>query len=126
MDNLNIVYNYHLHDGDGTYESTCYSAIYHTHINACKITCGGTYYATAEGVQQSSGGWDAPIKCQRCGATNTWVSSGAQQDVGDKFTRFKCSKVTGYSCGLNNEKLEGYEITCGKTTDTIESATVIY
>lgn len=106
---MNIVYNYHVHDGDGTYESTCYSAIYHTHVSACKIVCNGTMVFTADGTQSGSS-WKGPVKCQRCGMTATISACATQPHKGETLTRSKCWNVIGYSCGYSNGDLEKYDI----------------
>ena len=123
--NVNISYHEHM-ESVGENENGCYIAVYHTHISSCKIVCNGTFKATERGTQNADGSWDAPIKCERCGLTSEWVSSGAQQRVGDTCNRFKCWKVTGYSCKLNDGDIEKYDLVCGKTEETIESATIEY
>ena len=120
-DNLQVQYTYHVHDGDGTSESECYSAVYHTHSSSCYRTCTGSKIATAEGTESGSG-YKGPYKCNSCGITGTDYGS-YKQFVGQNFGT--CGRSI-LKCSISTSTISGYEVSCGKTEETIESATIIY
>lgn len=128
LSKVNIQYTYHNHEGsEGTAANGCYTtAVCHSHISSCYARCNGPMYVTKKGTQNSGGSWDAPIQCDWCGGGDTWTAAAQQQHVGQEFPRYRCQRVTGYSCGKTTSTVEKYTLGCGKTTETIESATIIY
>jgi len=116
MENIDIQYTYHVHQGDTSSSGGCYTTpVYHSHANGCYKKCGGTI-GPSENVDIAAGGqWTVRI-CQTCGE---WYNPSA--------TPSTCTKLTStVICGKKTTTIEGYSLGCGKTIDTIESATIIF
>lgn len=101
--NLNISYKYHEHSGNSSVVGGCYGNVSGTR------TCGGRYY-----VYMNASGWIA--SCYSCG-TNGVVGQSSQYAAE--------AWASGKSCGAK-VPYTSIGVVCGKTTDTIESATIIY
>lgn len=119
LDNLEVQYTYHKHEGtEGTTANGCYiKPVYHVHRNSCYSTpCGGSLY-----VSYVNGTASYNITCNRCGQTGfvgqTWWDNGSVSRV--------CSNKS-IICGLTTSTIDSYTLSCGKTENTIESATIIY
>lgn len=78
---------------------------------SCYKECSGSVSKTSE-----SGGWYY-YKCNLCGT----IQSGTSEI---KYS-FPCT-ATSLICTKTTSTLEEYALGCGKTTDTIETATIIY
>ena len=108
-----IVYTYHTH-GDGHCNET---PIYHVHSGdaasggACytPVTCGGDL---------SSANDDGYCYCSRC---KKWTSKNSAKENG-----YNCPKTVGYnlSCGKTTSTVENYY--CSFSSETIISATIVY
>ena len=97
LGNVNIQYNYHTHEGTTTSGTGCY-----TTPNIVNVTCTG-WIADEFDI---NGGIHIGT-CNRCGRTD--------YTTGGKI----CGRLLG-------TRQDGYKLDCGKTEDTIESATIIY
>ena len=117
VSNLNIIYTYHEHEGiSDTTANGCYTTpVYHSHESSCYVTCTGTMVR----VDSYKAGYPETtfyvLKCNKCGAEDTGTSKN------DKPCYIKTT-----NCGKNTNTLDHYSLGCGKTEDTIESATIIY
>ena len=111
---MNIQYSYHEHkDGNGNvivdeeYLSTqggCFTN-YNNVNETIKVKCTESNYESGERV------WNSWGNCPKCG--KVYLSAAASSVVGREFNHT-------HSLG------KYYLRNCGKTTDTIESATIIY
>ena len=95
-----------MHEGDGTSATGCYIA---KNTKCTRVLTPGN-----EGSSGIKEGWDVWFVCPQHGARyaqsyDVWLNSGA-------FYTMVCGANMGTQYVLN----------CGKTTDTIESATIIY
>ena len=97
LSKVNVQYTYHEHIGDKTNGGGCYTA-----PNMVNLYCTG--YIRDE--FDENGGTHIGT-CNKCGST--------QFTTGGKT----CNRLLGTT-------QEGYTIGCGKTEETIESATIIY
>ena len=111
LDNLDVQYTYHVHEGSaGTTANGCYTLpVYHAHSNSCYKTCGGKQTIV------SSNSSYMKVKCTSCGDTS---NEDPDYDV------FICG-VTTLICNKAGT-ISSYKLGCGKTIETIESATIIY
>lgn len=126
MDNLNIVYTYHVHEGSaGVTANGCYTTpIYHSHISTCyseEKTC----YATPSERYIDGRTWIG-YDHSACGASWDGVdwkdgSSGYNSSYNAYSHTYK-----NLICNKTNSTIDDYVLGCGKTEDTIESATIIY
>lgn len=112
LDNLDVQYTYHVHEGsESATANGCYTkAIYHSHINSCYIQCSGT--ANSKGGAGNA--WK--YTCNKCNK-DYWVGSWGAD--------FPCTEKI-LSCGKTSSTIDNYTLGCGKTEETIESATIIY
>ena len=119
LSKANIQYVYHIHEGNaGSFANGCYTKeVYHRHISGCYGICNGT-------IKVGYTGWDEGLQvtfyyqyCQSCGADYTSTSNKNGGTCTNSVP--KCGKST-------TTTIDGYTIGCGKTTDTIESATIIF
>ena len=120
-----ISYTYHKHidsnndehsDSDVIYSKTnpggCFGASGHIHNktgNCTRGACGGSTYTTTTWRDNT---WVQCSQCSRCGLQGAAGSSGGGT----------CNNQV-YTCGNYTNV---WKIKCGKTTSTIESATIIY
>ena len=112
--NAHIEYIYHEHSGDASNGGGCYSRG-HNHTSSCgkKSTCG------QRGSTGTGGGsWSCPIH----GITQYLWSEGQ----GGGYTLWGCDYPVApyYTCG--NSPLNAWVVSCGKTTDTIVGATIVW
>ena len=110
LDNLNIQYTYHSHSGTADNGLGCYTIpIRHTHENSC--------YTTVYGVYEKTSDWTGSVydRCTRCGDTQGVGLEGVTHCYGTNLT-----------CTIDTTIISGYSLGCGKTEETIESATIIY
>lgn len=112
-----MTYNYHQHTGSSAEGSGCYTTPqYHQHTNSCYKTCGGN----ASFDHFDNNGWTAVYHCSQCGR---WLSNGQNEQF------YAPNNISCYerilNCNKGNE-ITGYSLGCGKTTETLESATVIF
>ena len=121
MDNLNIVYNYHEHEGsEDSTANGCYTkAVYHSHTSSCYKYCSGVWVYRGK-EEDSHGTKQGVYTCSVCGheyrAGAPYIDGGgAGQSCGQRS--LNCSR---------GGTIETYKLGCGKTEDTIESATIIY
>lgn len=92
LENIDIQYTYHVHEGEANQEGGCYG----------KVSYQQNTYCTCRGFSpQDHGGCN-------CGHAS-WAH-------GTDWCKYVMGTTTAYKIAL----------TCGKTTDTIESATIIY
>ena len=106
LDNLQVQYTYHVHEGDGTSATGCYKA----QIN----TCSNVLYATDSNGNSYDEGDVIYHICSihgvvGCAPWETWISAGKP-----------VTRVCGTNMGTK------YVLNCGKTEETIESVTIIY
>ena len=115
MDNLNIQYTYHTHIGDTNIGGECYMKNPHTHSTYC--------YPAVNCNRKSSEHPDKP---------GWWYFLGNCSN-GHQVTILElgylgggigyCSRCS-FICGIDTS--DTYVTSCGKTEETIESATIIY
>ena len=114
--NLNISYTYHVHEGDASASGGCYTkAVMHSHTDACNGPCPGTWGSRVQTVVDGITFYI--YTCNTCGITKTTTSY-------DGVTGTNCGATT-IVCGKTG-RVESYGLSCGKTEQTIESATIIY
>lgn len=109
----NIAYTYHVH-GDGHCNET---PVYHVHDG--DALSGGTCYTGIKcGNKLSSPNEDDSCYCSKC---HDYVSAKSA-----KYSNYICQNITRYdiSCGKTTSTVESYY--CSLTSETIISATIIY
>ena len=127
LDKVDVKYIYHEHSGDSTTGTGCYTvAEYHKHTDSC--------YKTVQTGTRKCGTWNcynnhtpyADFRCSGCGseAKNQWVgdTSSSGWGMGDHM-------VPIYSKQLNctkGDEIIGYQLGCGKTEESIESAIITF
>ena len=127
LDKVDVKYIYHEHSGDSTTGTGCYTvAEYHKHTDSC--------YKTVQTGTRKCGTWNcynnhtpyADFRCSGCGAEakNQWVgdTSSSGWGMGDHM-------VPIYSKQLNctkGDEIIGYQLGCGKTEESIESAIITF
>ena len=113
MENIDIQYTYHEHQGESFTNGGCYTVpVYHSHTNSCYSKCPSTIYYLNSTDTQSQ------FRCNKCG----W--QGYIDKVHNPRTGDPCPNSV-ISCSLTGTII-AYDIGCGKTTDTVESATIIF
>ena len=119
LDNLDVQYTYHVHEGsEGTSANGCYTTpVYHNHISSCTNICKGTMICVGGG--EVNGSYMHGYKCNYCGRQE--FSGGSEKPP------WSCGKnLGGYGCGMSNTTIIGYTLGCGKTEETVESVTITY
>ena len=117
LSKVNVQYNYHVHEGNELMEGGCYiTPVYHAHNSSCSYTT--SYPGTRKWQNFMSGSTAYKWTCTNCGEVGYAPEKG--QEIPCSF----CA-VRNYTCGKENT-IERYSLGCGKTEDTIESATIIY
>ncbi len=116
IQNLNITYTYHTHEGEAAAGTGCYTVpVYHSHINTCLGTttnsCGCT---TDRGWHEVPNNGSPYPACDHCGH---FYHQSSPCGFG--------TTTSYYKCGLD-QAIEGYSLGCGKTEQTIETATIKY
>lgn len=116
VQNLDISYTYHSHEGEAAAGTGCYTVpVYHTHEAACLGTttssCGCT---TDKGWHEVPNNGAPYPACDNCGH---FYHQSSPCGYG--------TTVSYYKCGLD-QAIEGYSLGCGKTEQTIETATIKY
>ena len=112
VNKTNIKYTYHQHSGNSTNGGGCYGKIVY---KTTQVICGSTKARTICGSYQAPSSTTGEMtthcyyKCPDCGTVTT-QGSGA---------------CTGYITKTTSD-VDHYELNCGKTTSTIESATIIF
>jgi len=108
-----IVYTYHIH-GDGHCNET---PIYHIHSGNA-ASGGACYTPVICGGDLSSANDDGYCYCSSC---KKWTSKSSAKENG-----YNCPKTIGYnlSCGKTTSTVESYY--CSFTNETIISATIVY
>ena len=104
LDNLDVQYTLHVHDGDGTIVSGCYGNV--------TRTCPGTWIPTAASTY--SGTWKTKYQCSSCGVTGTYKSDHVNSTTNPSGL-----------CGCTRT-ITSIGLICGKTTETVESVTITY
>lgn len=106
-----------MHEGSaGATSNGCYTTpVYHSHTTSCYKSCGGSYSITGNGAEGTY-----VVKCSRCG--NTAYKKVSDWNAGSGRTHN--SQIL--NCSINTNLPENYVLGCGKTEETIESATIIY
>ena len=115
--NGEISYTYHVHTGSSSTGGGCYSntPTYHRHTNSCYGPSCGEHMLDA-GYTNASWGCGAGVHLGEC-------------PVHGVFENRVTGEVCGYrelTCTIPEGTFEGYKQTCGKTTSTIESATITF
>ena len=110
LDNVTITYTYHNHTGENG--TGCYTtAIKHSHTSACNRTIA----CTCSSYKGDTSNPD-DIVCGRCGHHVARHGGGG-----------KCSKTeTTIGCGIGEGTVTGYNLGCGKTETTIETAYIVF
>ena len=117
MDGADISYVYHEHEGTPYVTGGCINA-WHKHTNECPShngsICGASVKETGHGYYQTAGGeWVCHFTCSN--GHNSMMEHGSPD----------CPyRETIYDCG--NSPMNQWEYVCGKTTSTIESATIVF
>lgn len=111
LDNLNVQYTYHVHEGDGTSATGCYVAVYHEHASGCYTTVNYRYDIGAD----ESGVFAI---CPNCGNKQMVAADGEKCYKGCTYKSLVCGKAT--------TTIEKYALGCGKTEETVESVTITY
>ena len=116
LNNLNIVYTYHEHEGsEGASPNGCYTkVVQHGHVDSCYTQCTGTHKYGGYNYTENNGTIYYVKPCNVCG----------KDDRGTNTSDVKCTNKT-LSCNIDSSILN-YELGCGKTEDTIESVTIVY
>lgn len=113
LSKVKVQYVYHVHTGNAAEGGGCYtSPIYHTHSGACYV----------EGEHNSSCPSHIAFHPYDCGSVHDWDGDGHGCDG---FILYDCGGHSVLSCSLGNTIL-GYSLGCGKTEETIETATIFY
>ena len=125
LDNLEVQYTYHVHEGSaGTTANGCYTkAEVHNHVTTCYAKCTGTIIANGQNTQNSDGTYNCMGTCNSCGKVPTLSGFTTSKKNGDSLGSciFRTSTLI---CGKSTNAI--YALGCGKTEETIESATIIY
>ena len=115
-DNLNISYTYHLHSGNETNGDGCYTTPVYYYSYTAYTYCNHPNLAYAE-----VGDGDDFYRCYDCGTTS--INKKPSPKVTGSYTAYE----EGYTIPSGATLISTtYEIWCGKTEDTIESATITY
>ena len=114
LDNLEVQYTYHVHEGNSSTVGGCYNIPYYYYSYPQDVYC---YHHNKGSAGYEQGTF---YRCNDCGNT-AW----------DYFPPTKIGTTTAYSYGYSvpsngTEISKTYELGCGKTEKTIESATIIY
>lgn len=119
LDNLDVQYTYHVHEGsEGTTANGCYvKASFHSHV---RKYCSPQVYCN-QGPESNTNPDTGSIVykyygfCSNCGRKMYHNGSIAYEP---------CASC--YTCGKSTSSIESYGIGCGKTEETIESVTIKY
>ena len=103
LDNLDVQYTYHVHSGDASTIGGCYGNI--------TKQCPGRYITTKESWFNRC--WWSVITCNSCGVS--WTNEDGDYAYKAGSDRGKCTRA-----------VSGIGLSCGKTEQTIASATIIY
>lgn len=132
MDSATIEYQYHKHiDADGnpiTASTTasisggCLTSGSHVHENGCMSTCTVTATCT-NSYQGESGNWCNTFEYKHSSCGQGTTSGSSWQPYSRKGQTFTDTH-TYYSC--NNLPINTYSVGCGKTENSIDSATIIF
>lgn len=113
MENIDIQYTYHEHQGEPSINGGCYTTpVYHSHVSNCYSKCTGTLYSL------NNTGTETQWRCPKCDWKG-YRSNSSGTKYGDPCP------TSVISCSLTGTII-AYDIGCGKTTDTVESATIIF
>lgn len=113
MENIDIQYTYHEHQGESFTNGGCYTVpVYHSHTNSCYSQCSGTIYSLNSTATQTQ--W----RCNKCG-WQAYIDNVHNTKYGDPCKQNVISCTSGGT-------IVSYSLGCGKTTDTVESATIIF
>ena len=137
LDNLDVQYTYHVHEGSAsTTANGCYTK---ENYETCNVTSSSKYL----GKSQSENGYYgfSGTRCTNgnhyyvteitynhsfCGNTHI-IYSAECSCASDGWTPHYQSRVVTAGGGTSSHSIfTGYDVGCGKTEDTIESATIIY
>lgn len=125
LSKANVKYIYHEHSGDSTTGTGCYTvAEYHKHTDSC--------YKTVQTGTRKCGTWNCysndgstqHFRCSGCGATATQHAdtSSSGWGMGDHMVPTYSKQL---NCTKGNEII-GYQLGCGKTEESIESAIITF
>ena len=120
-DSISIIYNYHKHSGSSTSMGGCYTVGYHIHTGSCTSTCTVEAECIASTRGERGNYYNEYIyRHKNCGqGTVTGSDWQNHSRKGQTWT----SNHTYSSC---TGKINAYKLGCGKTEESIESATLIY
>ena len=104
--NASISYVYHKHDGTSSTGGACYAPIYHSHT----MDCYGGNNNCKNATQISAGQYRCNCDGGRFSGTNAWHMCWDESHL-------ECDK---------GGTIIGYSLICGKTEQTIESATIVF
>lgn len=114
LDGISINYIYHSHSGNSNTKGGCYTKAIHNHTESCSKEYGTHHVVFTEHYD----GARVYMKCTYCGLGG-YYSDG--WDIGDWGT---CEKnIKRYTCG---SPAQSYGLGCGKTENSIESATIVF
>ena len=121
VENLNIQYNYHIHEGTpNIIANGCYKTpVYHSHTTNCYRYCSGVWVFVKRDENEHGVTQDF-YRCSN-GCSIGYVGSPYKNGSGSGNP---CSNRS-LSCSLSGT-IETHTFGCGKTDSTIESAIIIY
>ena len=108
---------YHVHVGNSSTGGGCYnSPVPHTHNTSCYATCDGRLYYVRQSKLH-----EGEYTCRKCSRTFHLGNGGNPEQWDNSQCRYSeliCKKTEG--------EIERYNLSCGKTTSTIEGYIVSY
>lgn len=114
LNGISISYVYHQHTGSASSGSGCYTKGIHNHTSSCGIKYGTHHVVNTDHYD----GGNVYRECIYCGMGGYVYDDWHTGDWGTCY-----SNQVGYSCG---SPTNSYALGCGKTENTIESATIIF
>ena len=129
LDNLDVQYTYHVHEGsEGTTANGCYTkAVYHSHMDSCYAQATGTIVQIP--TYNDGGIYAFDYRCNRCNTTTGTIRGDTNEGIHDEQGQLSGTHNCGYSitvCGKTTDTVESYSLGCGKTEETVESVTITY
>lgn len=116
-----IEYTYHQHTGSSSGGGGCYTAGYHVHTDACpKGTC--TVYVDCTSTHSDGGSYHNFYTYEHRDCGEGWSAGEDWQNHSRQGSWTQTHEY--YIC--NNSPINRYNLGCGKTTSTIESATIVF
>lgn len=124
LDNLEVQYTYHIHEGsEGTTANGCYiTPVYHSHVSSCYSSHTSSWMHTGEHVQTGTEGqWACQYQCSICGQRYS-----QNNNQGSHSTKPPTKTHSTLICTKSTSTIDNYTLGCGKNEGDIESAIIIY